>query len=259
MNVEVKQAKLAKLFRSKPSNILSVFFTAGYPSLNDTALIINNLYESGVDMVEVGIPFSDPLADGPVIQESSHKALQNGMTLKLLFEQLKSVEADIPLILMGYINPVLQFGIIPFCASCKKVSVEAVILPDLPVEIYKDHYEEVFTKYGILPVFLVTPQTSDKRIRYIDDQQCAFIYAVSSASTTGTKGWESGVTAYLQRLQSLNLRHPVITGFNIKDKKSFDAACQYTHGAIIGSAFIKAISNGEDLKTSITSFMSTIR
>ena len=240
--------------------ILSIYFSAGYPNLNDTVQIIQDLEKSGVDMIEIGLPFSDPLADGPTIQESSTQALENGMTTKLLFEQLKDIRqsVQIPLIIMGYFNPILQYGIEDFCQKCKEIGIDGLIIPDLPVAIYAENYKKTFENYGLINVFLITPQTSDERIKYIDSVSHGFIYMVSSASVTGSSS-EFGTiqTNYFKRISEMNLKNPQIVGFGINDKETFSQATQFAKGAIIGSAFIKNLTkNGV---TKISSFIASIR
>ena len=240
--------------------ILSIYFSAGYPNLNDTVQIIQDLEKSGVDMIEIGLPFSDPLADGPTIQESSTQALENGMTTKLLFEQLKDIRqsVQIPLIIMGYFNPILQYGIEDFCKKCKEIGIDGLIIPDLPVAIYAENYKKTFENYGLINVFLITPQTSDERIKYIDSVSHGFIYMVSSASVTGSSS-EFGTiqTNYFKRISEMNLKNPQIVGFGINDKETFSQATQFAKGAIIGSAFIKNLTkNGV---TKISSFIASIR
>ncbi len=256
-------SRLHDLFLRKKENILSIYFTAGFPGLNDTGLILEELYKNGVDMVEVGIPFSDPLADGPVIQHSSETALKNGMNLKLLFEQLSHfspVTRHSSLLLMGYLNPVLQYGMENFLKKAKEVGVDGVILPDLPLSEYVSQYKELFDKYGVINVFLITPQTAESRIRMIDEYSKGFIYMVSSASTTGsTKGVSEQNERYFQRIIDMKLKNPLMIGFGISDRGSFDKACSYANGAIIGSAFIKAIENSKDLKQDIQKFIHSIR
>jgi tryptophan synthase alpha chain len=225
--------------------LLSIYFTAGYPNIEDTIPTLKALQENGVDMVEIGLPFSDPLADGPTIQASSTQALKNGMTTAKLFEQLKDVRKaiDIPLIIMGYFNPVLQYGVDKFCAKCKEIGIDGIILPDLPLAEYELHYKEIFEKNDLKFIFLITPQTSDKRIKQIDQASDAFIYMVSSASTTGgTGGFGSEQSDYFERIAALNLKNPQIVGFGIKDKETFTVATKNAKGAIIGSAFIKHIT-----------------
>lgn len=226
--------------------ILSIYFTAGYPQLNDTVRIIEQLEQAGVDMIEIGLPFSDPLADGPTIQASSTQALKNGMTTQLLFEQLKDIRktVSIPLIIMGYFNPVLQYGVDAFCAKCVEIGIDGLILPDLPLAEYQEHYRSIFEKHKLCNVFLITPQTSEARIREIDAASNGFIYMVSSASTTGAKsafGFEQ--TDYFNRIASLGLQNSQIVGFGISNSETFKAATKTTQGAIIGSAFIKMLSS----------------
>ena len=234
----------AKLQESK--KILSIYFTAGHPNLNDTVNIIENLEKNGIDMIEIGMPFSDPLADGPTIQVSSTQALQNGMTSNVLFDQLKDIRktVSIPLILMGYFNPVLQYGVEEFCKKCQEVGIDGLIIPDLPVEVYHEEYQIIFERYSLLNIFLITPQTSEKRIRYMDSISKGFIYTVSSASTTGSqKGFTKDQINYFERINKLKLKNPQIIGFGITNNESYCQATRYAKGAIIGSAFIKYISN----------------
>jgi tryptophan synthase alpha chain len=240
--------RLEKQLASKPQNLLSIFFTAGYPSPGGTRQAILDLAAAGADLVEVGIPFSDPLADGPTIQASSHAALENGMSLEKLFGQLEGIrsETDMPLVLMGYLNPVLQFGMERFCQRCAEVGVDGVILPDLPLAFYQKNYAAIFEKHGLCPIFLVTPQTSDERIRELDAASQGFLYAVSTASTTGgAGGFDEAQVAYFQRIAKLHLKNPVLVGFGISDKKAFDTACRYLNGGVVGSAFIRAQEAGE--------------
>ncbi|PKV52414.1 tryptophan synthase alpha chain [Aquimarina sp. MAR_2010_214] len=240
--------------------LLSIYFTAGYPSLNDTVKIIQDLEKSGVDMIEIGLPFSDPLADGPTIQESSTIALNNGMTTNILFEQLKDIRksVNIPLIIMGYFNPMMQYGIEAFCAKCQEIGIDGLIIPDLPVNEYHEHYQETFEKHGLINVFLITPQTSDERIRFIDSVSSGFIYMVSSASTTGAKNTFGDVQQqYFNRIKALQLNNPQIVGFGISNAETFTQATTTTKGAIIGSAFIKHLTN-EGVGT-IDKFVGSIR
>ncbi|NND64057.1 MAG: tryptophan synthase subunit alpha [Flavobacteriaceae bacterium] len=226
--------------------LLSIYFTAGYPNVNDTVQIISELEKSGVDMIEIGLPFSDPLADGPTIQESSTKALKNGMTTDLLFDQLKDIRksVSVPLIIMGYFNPVLQYGVEEFCSKCAEIGIDGLILPDLPLAEYENHYRPTFEKYGLLNMFLITPQTSTERIHEIDKASKGFIYMVSSASTTGAKsGFGMEQQEYFKRISGLNLNNPQIVGFGISNSETFEAATQFSKGAIIGSAFIKMLTS----------------
>ncbi|WP_339832658.1 tryptophan synthase subunit alpha [uncultured Altibacter sp.] len=224
--------------------ILSIYFTAGFPSLQDTAPLLEALEDSGVDMVEIGLPFSDPLADGPTIQASSTQALRNGMTTTLLFEQLEGIrkKISIPLILMGYFNPVLQYGVEAFCKKCSEIGIDGVILPDLPLAEYTNHYKEIFDRYGLLNIFLITPQTTEARIREIDAASRGFIYMVSSAATTGgTQDFGETHSNYFKRIEQMNLKNPQIVGFGINSAKTFSVATTYSSGAIIGSAFISLL------------------
>jgi tryptophan synthase alpha chain len=249
------------LFRHKPKDILNVYCTAGYPSLNDTVAIVEALQQSGADMVELGMPFSDPLADGPVIQESSTRAIKNGMRISVLFEQLKGLrgKVSLPLILMGYMNPVLQFGVENFLQKCAETGVDGLILPDLPMDEYESEYKPLFEKYGLHNIFLVTPETSEARIRKIDSVSNGFVYAVSSSSTTGKDKDMAHQEAYFQRLKAMNLRNPVLIGFGIRDSKTFREACRHSNGAIIGSAFVKAIENSANLQATVKEFVAGIK
>jgi len=225
--------------------LLSIYFTAGYPSLNDTATIIKQLEDSGVDMIEIGLPFSDPLADGPTIQESSTAALKNGMTTQKLFEQLEGIRetVNIPLIIMGYFNPMMQYGVEAFCEKCKELGIDGLIIPDLPVAEYDEHYRIIFEKYGLKNIFLITPQTSEERIRFIDSVSDGFIYMVSSASVTGsTSGFGNTQEDYFTRIGAMNLKNPQVVGFGINNAETFNQATSKAKGAIIGSAFIKMIT-----------------
>ena len=252
--------RLDSLFQQKKNNILSIFITAGYPQLNDTATIVKSLEASGADFIELGIPFSDPLADGPIIQDSSTVALDNGMTLKLLLAQLKEIRKEIklPILLMGYINPAMQYGIEKFAKDAAEAGADGIIIPDLPMQQYLDDYKAIFDKYDLKNIFLVTPQTSEERIRYIDEHSNSFIYLVSSASTTGKKTGIDGAEEYLSRISKMNLKSPTVVGFNISNKASFQQACKYANGAIIGSAFVKSLSGTNDVSLSTSSFVKSI-
>ncbi len=254
--------RINQLFNTKNTNILSVYFTAGYPELHSSLTIMEALQDAGVDMIEAGIPFSDPLADGPVIQASSERALKNGMNLAFLFAELKTLreKISIPVLLMGYLNPVMQYGVEKFLRSCQESGIDGVIIPDLPLKEYIDEYESLFQRYGIHAVFLITPQTTEERIRLIDQHSHSFIYMVSSASTTGTKdNIQAHQTDYFSRIQHLKLKNPCLTGFGISSAQSFETACKYSSGAIIGSAFIKAIATQEQLPEKIKKFITSIR
>lgn len=252
--------RIDQLFQTKKENVLSIYFTAGHPELNNTVEIIKALEKSGADMIEIGMPFSDPMADGPVIQQSSLKALNNGMTLKLLFEQLKNIrkEVKIPLLLMGYLNPVFRFGIEAFCVKCKEVGIDGLILPDLPIDEYEQTYKPIFETNGLSNIFLVTPQTSDERVKRINKLATGFIYMVSSYSTTGSgKGLEQSQT-YFERMNTLKLNVPKMIGFGIKDKTTFVNACKYANGAIIGTAFVSAMEEKGDIENKVQKFIKNI-
>jgi len=254
--------RLHTLFQKKQINILSVFFTAGYPKLNDTSFILKELEQNGVDLAEIGMPFSDPLADGPVIQHSSQVALQNGMSLKVLFRQLSGIRQHVsmPLILMGYLNPVLSYGIEKFLEDAHRLGIDGIILPDLPPEEYEEQYKSLFEKFSLSNIFLITPQTPDDRIRKIDGLSDSFIYMLSTSATTGTR--KSGFDAhrnYFEHIRSMNLAHPLLIGFGIRSRETFEEACRYAAGAIVGTAFIEAISHDEDLSGQISNFVSSIR
>lgn len=255
--------RIKQLFQEKNNDILNVYFTAGFPKINDTTLILKALQDGGADIVEIGMPYSDPVADGETIQQSNQVALDSGMTVKLLFEQLQGIrEAGItvPILLMGYINPVLQFGVEDFCKKCQEVGVDGLILPDMPISVYEDEYKAIFDKYGILNTFLITPQTAESRIRHIDEISDGFIYMVSSASTTGAKASIStDQEAYFARVNAMNLRNPRLIGFGISDNETFKKAASQAAGAIIGSAFIKLVGTSEDLEGDIKAFVDGVK
>ncbi|UTD16363.1 tryptophan synthase subunit alpha [Tenacibaculum mesophilum] len=248
------------IFNKKENNLLSIFFTAGFPKLEDTTKVIAKLSNSGVDFIEVGLPYSDPLADGPTIQHSSDVALRNGMNLDVVFEQLSSIKKTnkTPLVVMGYLNQIIKYGEDKFCQKVKDCGIDTVIIPDLPMVEYENHYQQLFEKYGITNVFLITPHTSDERIRKIDSLTNAFIYVVASASITGAKGEVSSAQInYFKRIQAMNLQSKLIVGFGISDNKTFTTACEYMNGAIIGSAFIKELEkNGIE---EISNFVRTVK
>ena len=242
-------------------NILNVYFTAGFPEMEDTLRIARSLEESGADIIEIGIPFSDPIADGPTIQASSMTALENGMTLEKLFDQLSDLrkEVTIPVLLMGYLNPIHQFGIEKFCQECERVGVDGIIVPDLPISEYLEEYQEVFQTHGLHNIFLISPNTSEERIRLIDKESSGFIYMVSSSSITGAKkGLEEGQISYFERINGMNLHNPRLIGFGISDKASFEKACKYANGAIIGSAFINQLTE-DATDEAINNFVKSIK
>jgi len=250
--------RIDKLFQNKHSRILSVFFTAGFPQLNDTVPIIKLLEKNGADLVEIGMPFSDPTADGPDIQYSNDIALKNGMSLELLFSQLENIRehVSIPLILMGYFNPVMQFGVKRFCQKCRETGIDGVILPDLPPWEFNRQYRESFEKCEVHNILLITPQTSDERIRETDTDTGGFIYMVSTSSTTGTgKKVSDFNSAYFERVSHLKLQHPALIGFGISDRATFENACRYATGAIIGSAFIRALQQKGELEEKVGKFV----
>lgn len=254
--------RIDRLFQEKPSGILSVYITAGYPGLHDTVEVIRELAKSGVDMIEIGMPFSDPLADGPLLQACNQQALENGMTLNLLFEQLGYIRetVDIPLLLMGYLNPVLNFGMEKFCKKAQYIGMDGIILPDLPVREYTVHYRNFFRENNLQMIFLISPQTSEERIMEIDSLGRGFIYMVSSASTTGVKsGFQPEQTKYFERINAMSLKLPRLIGFGISTRETYEQACQYAGGAIIGSAFMKSLM-GEGLITEkVSSFIHQIK
>ncbi|GGK69783.1 tryptophan synthase subunit alpha [Rufibacter glacialis] len=256
------QNRLTRLFQEKSGNLLNIYFTAGYPKLEDTVTILEELEAAGADLVEIGMPFSDPLADGPTIQASNQVALENGMSIKMLLSQLAQVRERVsfPIILMGYLNPVMQYGFERFCEEAARVGVDGLILPDLPFAEYEEEYKPVLEKHGLSLIFLITPQTSEARIRQIDGLTNSFIYMVSSASTTGSQVQASDAQqAYYAKVRSLGLKNPVLIGFGISDKPSFELACQSAHGAIIGSAFIKALQKPAEVRENVRSFLKTLR
>ena len=240
--------------------LLSIYFSAGHPSLEDTVPILKKLQAAKVDMVEIGLPFSDPLADGPTIQESSTQALSNGMTTDKLFSQLENIRKyiNIPLVLMGYFNPMMQFGIEKFCKCCESIGIDGLIIPDLPVDIYHDKYKILFDKHGLYNMFLITPQTPEKRIRYIDKVSNGFIYMVSSASVTGAKNtFGDSQKDYFKRISGMRLSSPTVVGFGISNASTYSTAIEHSNGAIIGSAFIKFLEDKGVNK--IADFISSIR
>jgi len=253
-------SRILQLFKHKQNNILSIYCTAGYPELNNTLTVLKALQDAAVDMIELGMPYSDPLADGPVIQASSTKALANGMTISKMFEQLNDCRKEIhlPILLMGYMNPILQYGFEKFCAAAKSVGIDGLILPDLPIYEFETEYGGIVKKYDLDFIFLVTPETSEDRIKKLDELSSGFLYAVSSSSTTGKDKNMADQSAYFMKLWDMKLKNPVLIGFGIKDKQTFQAACSYANGAIIGTAFIKALENSKDIKTATKKFIEMI-
>ncbi len=255
-----KMNRIDKLFYEKKKNVLNVYCTAGYPQLHSTIDIMKALQENGADIIELGMPYSDPLSDGPIIQQSNMIALENGMSIPLLFEQLKNFRDTIqlPVILMGYMNPVLQFGMERFCEVAAATGIDGIILPDLPMYEFETMYRGYFIKHNLRFIFLITPETSEERIRKIDKLSSGFIYAVSSSATTGNNKPIEEQEAYFKKLEKMNLKNPVLVGFGIKDKKTFQAACKYSNGAIIGSAYINALKNNADIAQTTKEFLNTI-
>ncbi|MBN2486922.1 MAG: tryptophan synthase subunit alpha [Bacteroidales bacterium] len=254
--------RLNNLFLTKNKKVLSVYFSAGHPNLKDTATIICSLAKAGADIVEIGMPFSDPVADGPVIQQSSLRALKNGMSVKVLFEQLEDIrqQTQIPIVLMGYLNPVLQYGIDKFCERCKHVGVDGLILPDLPPEIFNQQYRTTFDKYNLCNILLVPPQTSSERILQLDKWSSGFLYIVAASSTTGAKqSFQPYQVEYFKRLENLKLSNPKLIGFGISSRESFDDACNYANGAIIGSAFVKALEANGEITNIVENFIREIK
>jgi tryptophan synthase alpha chain len=253
-------SRIGELFKRKKKNVLNVYCTAGYPRLDSTLEVMKALQEHGADLIELGMPYSDPLADGPVIQASGGKALENGMTLATLFSQLKGLRPAIkvPVLLMGYMNPALQYGFERFCADASAVGVDGLILPDLPIYEFETEYGAIIKKYGLDFVFLVTPETSEARVRKVDALSTGFLYAVSSSSTTGKDKDMSGQQGYFERLSRMQLNNPVLAGFGIRDKQTFEEACLHTQGGIIGTAYIKALEKGPDIASATKQFLSSI-
>lgn len=253
--------RLDEIFIDGRGNKLNIYFTAGYPDRDSLKIILPALQEYGADMVEIGMPYSDPVADGPVIQNSNAIALQNGMSMSLLFEQLNQIKSSIhiPVILMGYLNPVMQYGIERFCADAESAGVSGVIIPDLPMYEYEKHYQELFIKHSLHVIFLISPETSAERIKKADKLSKGFLYAVSSTSTTGEKEGDEAQQEWYERIKKMNLKNKVLIGFGIKDQTSFENACNYAGGAIIGSAFIKALNQRNDLKKVTREFVQSIK
>ena len=253
-------SKLELVFKEKSKRILNVYCTAGYPALDSTMKVMASLRKNGADIIELGMPYSDPLADGEVIQVSSMKALANGMNIAVLFEQIKDMRKSItiPVILMGYMNPILQYGFEAFCKKAKEVGVDGLILPDLPLFEFEDSYGKIITENNLDFIFLVTPETPDQRVKKLDSLSNGFLYAVSSSATTGKDKDFNVVAQYLQKLQAMQLKNPILVGFGIKDKATFDAATLHTQGAIIGSAYIQQLTKGGDIETTTSQFLNSV-
>jgi tryptophan synthase alpha chain len=253
-------SKLELVFKEKSKRILNVYCTAGYPSLDSTMKVMTSLQKNGADIIELGMPYSDPLADGEVIQVSSIKALANGMNIAVLFEQIKDMRKSIsiPVILMGYMNPILQYGFENFCRKAKEVGVDGLILPDLPLFEFESSYGKIITENNLDFIFLVTPETPVDRIKKLDSLSNGFLYAVSSSATTGKDKDFNVVAQYLQKLQAMQLKNPILVGFGIKDKATFDAATVHTQGAIIGSAYIQELTKGGDIESSTSQFLNSV-
>lgn len=254
--------RIEQLFEKKKENILSIYYTAGYPELEDTIAVLQNLQDAGVDLVEIGIPFSDPVADGPTIQASNQLALENGMSVKKLLQQLKNMRESItmPVLLMGYLNPIMQYGIERFCEDVAAIGVDGLIIPDLPMQAYQEEYKTCFEKNGLYNIFLITPQTDESRISMIDKESKGFIYMVSSASITGARsGISEEQLTYFQRVKGMQLKNPALIGFGISDSTTFGTACKYASGAIIGSAFVKLLGSSKDKKKDITTYINEVK
>lgn len=252
---------MRKIKKTGNQGLLSIYYTAGYPTLDSTVTIAKKLEESGADFLEIGFPYSDPVADGPTIQHSSEVALKNGMTVEILFEQLKELRkhVTIPVFLMGYVNPLLQYGVERFCADCKKVGIDGIIVPDLPMYEYEELYKDTFEKNDVANIFIVTPQTSEERIRKIDKLSNSFIYLLSSNATTGTElNVGDTTTAYFQRIKDMQLENPIAIGFGISNKQSFEQATSFATGAIIGTAFVKLLTKDNYLDE-IPNFIKSIK
>ena len=253
-------SNLSELFKKQSKKILNVYCTAGFPKLDSTLEVMQSLQANGANIIELGMPYSDPLADGEVIQSSSIKAIANGMTIDMLFSQLTTMRKSIhiPVVLMGYMNPILQYGFENFCKKAKEVGIDGLILPDLPLFEFEQSYGAIIKKYALDFIFLVTPETPEQRIKKLDSLSTGFLYAVSSSATTGKDKDFSNVAIYLQKLQAMNLKNPILVGFGIKDKETFNAVCAYSNGAIIGSAYINELAKGEPVEKTTSSFLKNV-
>ena len=253
--------RIHSLFKNKQERVLSIYFTAGFPKLEDTLSIMEAIQSGGADIIEIGVPYSDPIADGPTIQDSNQIALENGMSLKKLFQQLEGFRSkiELPVVLMGYLNPIIQYGMEAFCKKCQEVGIDGLILPDLPMQQYLDEFKSVFEQYGLVNTFLISPQTSEKRILEIDQNTDGFIYMVSSHSITGAKsGISEEQISYFKRVQEMGLKNPRLIGFGISDAETFSTASKYSHGAIIGSAFIKTVKDSKNLNQDIQAYLQSV-
>jgi tryptophan synthase alpha chain len=254
--------RINQLFKTNPKNILSVYFCAGHPELKKTVEIIRILEKNGISMIEIGIPFSDPMADGVVIQNASTKALRNGMYLNLLFEQLQDIrqEVKIPLLMMGYLNPIMRFGFESFCRKCSECGIDGMIIPDLPFKEYREHYQSIAEQYGLHVIMLITPETSEERIREIDRNTGGFIYMVSSAATTGAQqDFDERKQAYFKRIGNMSLQNPLMVGFGISNRSTLEAACRYASGGIVGSRFISLLEEEKDTERAVKSLLDGLR
>ncbi len=258
--MKINMSRLHELFKHKSSRILNVYCTAGFPQADSTLPVMKALQDAGADIIELGMPYSDPLADGPVIQHSSGIALQNGMTIAKLFADLKEFRRDIsiPVILMGYLNPVLQYGFERFCRDAEAAGVDGLILPDLPEYEYETIYGPMMKAHGLDMIFLVTPETSEERVRRLDELSSGFLYAVSSSSTTGSGKKMDSVEEYLMRLKGYGLQNPVLVGFGIRDRETFDTACRHANGAIIGTAYIQQLKHSDEVEMATRDFLGSI-
>ncbi|MBA4140815.1 MAG: tryptophan synthase subunit alpha [Segetibacter sp.] len=252
--------RIEELFKRKQQKVLNLYCTAGFPKLESTVEVMKALQSNGADLIELGMPYSDPLADGEVIQQSNAVALKNGMTISILFDQLKDMRSSVtvPVVLMGYVNPVIQYGFESLCAKAAEVGIDGLILPDLPMYEFETEYGAIIRRYNLNLIFLVTPETNEERVRRIDELSSGFLYAVSSSMTTGGNKNINDQQSYFRKLNDMKLKNPILVGFGIKDKESFEAACKYTNGAIIATAYIKALGNGKDVNTATKEFLQTI-